>query len=222
MGSGKKKMSYPSLRAQWIRLNQDERLYQLSVPVIGLTGGIATGKSSFAHLLKEKGVHVIDADKLIKKIYQKEDVIAFIKENVPLALEEGKINFRHLREQVFGKAELKSNLEQFLYAHMPAAFNEEINERPEASWVVYDVPLLFERSLHYLVDKSIVVYTTPQIQLDRLMKRDHIEKDFAERIVSHQMPIEEKKKLADYVIDNSGGLEDHPKIFNKLWKDLVG
>jgi dephospho-CoA kinase len=221
MGSGKKKMSYPSLRSQWIRLSKEERLYQLSVPVIGLTGGIATGKSSFAHLLREKGVHVIDADKLIKKIYQKEDVIAFIKENVPLALEGGKINFRHLREQVFGKADLKSNLEQFLYAHMPTTFKEEINQRPEATWVIYDVPLLFERSLNYLVDQSIVVYTTPQIQLDRLMKRDHIDQDFAERIISHQMPIEEKKKLAHYVVDNSGGLENHPEIFSKLWKDLV-
>lgn len=221
MGSSQKEISYPVLKSSWVRLDKIERLYQIDIPIIGLTGGIATGKSSFAHYLREKGVHVIDADLLIKKIYQKQDVIDFVKKNVPGAFEDGRINFRHLREHVFGHMELKQNLEQFLYAHMPQAFQDEANLQPQATWLVYDVPLLFERSLNFRVDQSVVVYTTPEVQLERLMKRDHINEEFAQRIIATQMPIEEKKKRADYVLDNSGDLEDHPKIFSKFWQDLV-
>lgn len=221
MGPSQKDVNYPSLNSAWVTLKPLERLYELSIPVIGLTGGIATGKSSFAHLFRSKGIHVIDADQLIKNIYKKENVIAFIEARVPEAYENGHINFRHLREHVFGHAELKAELEQFLYGHMPEAFKEELALCPQASWVVYDVPLLFERSLNYRVDRSIVVYTTPEIQIERLMKRDNITEDFAKRIISHQMPINEKKNLADYVVDNSGGPQDHPNLFEKLWENLV-
>lgn len=221
MGPSQKDVIYPTLNSAWVTLKPLERLYELSIPVIGLTGGIATGKSSFAHLFRAKGIHVIDADQLIKKIYKKENVIAFIQGRVPEAFENGQINFRHLREHVFGQADLKAELEQFLYGHMPEAFKEELSLRPHAKWVVYDVPLLFERSLNFRVDRSIVVYTTPEIQIERLMKRDNITEDFAKRIISHQMPINEKKNLADYVVDNSGGPQDHPNLFEKLWENLV-
>ena len=215
-------MSYPNLNPHWVKLSPLERLYELNIPVIGLTGGIATGKTSFAHLLRQKGVHVIDADLLIKKIYTRPDVIEFIEKNVPHTIEHGKINFRHLREHVFGHPELKTKLEQFLYAHMPAAFKEEIALKPEATWVVYDVPLLFERSLNFRVDQSIVIYARPEIQLARLMKRDNINEEFAQRIISTQMLIEEKKEKADYVVDNSEKVEAHPELFEKLWKELTG
>ncbi len=221
MGSGQKEIIYPKLNPSWIKLDALSRLYQSDLPIIGLTGGIATGKSSFAGLLRDKGVHVIDADRLIKKIYQRDDVFEFVKMNVPHAIENGKINFRHLRESVFGHEELKTNLEQYLYTHMPQAFIEEAALHPEATWLVYDVPLLFERSLNFRVDQSIVIYTNPEIQIERLMNRDNIDEDFAKRIIQTQMPIEEKRKLADYLVDNSGGLEHHPKIFDQLWSDLV-
>ncbi len=221
MDSGQKIMSYPTLNPKWIKLTSLERLYKVSIPILGLTGGIATGKSSFAKLLKDKGVLVIDADALIKKIYQRDDVFRFIQTHVPLAIENHKINFKHLREHVFGHADLKAELEQFLYSHMPVAFQDELNLHPEATWLVYDVPLLFERSLNFIVDSSIVVYANPETQVERLMKRDNISEDFARNILTHQMPIDEKKNLADYVVDNSGDLNDHPEILLKLWKDLV-
>lgn len=221
MGEGKKTMSYPVLNPKWIKLEALKRLYQIDIPIIGLTGGIATGKTSFAHLLRAKNIHVIDADGLIKSLYKRNDVLDFITQHVPLAMDGRNVNFKHLREHVFGHEGLKTKLEQFLYTHMPLAFTDEMSKRLDATWIVYDVPLLFERSLNFRVDQSVVVYARPEIQVKRLMQRDSIDEDFAKRIISQQMDIDVKKDKADYVIDNSEGIEKHPGLFDKFWADLT-
>jgi dephospho-CoA kinase len=177
------------------------RLYQLSIPVIGLTGGIASGKSTVSQIIRNKGIKVVDADLLVKKIYKEQDSLEFIKSCCSPAIEENHINFKILREHFFSDPQLKVKIEQFIYQKLPLVFNLEISS--EDKLVFYDVPLLFEKNLQSFFDKTVLIYCSKETQLVRLVNRDHISKQLAEKILNSQIDIEEKKQLADFVIDNS-------------------
>lgn len=208
------------LKAKLISKTIETRLYQIPVPIVGLTGGIATGKSTVAELFRESGFHVIDADKLVKLIYQKELSLEFIKSHFPLALVANSINFKILRELAFKNSENQLTLETFIYSQMPAAFKEAYDKLPHADVIIYDVPLLFEKKLHLLVDVSVCVYSPKTLQLERLIARDNIEITLAENMLSKQMDIEEKKKKADFTIPNISNLSDLKNNFNSTCKQL--
>lgn len=188
-------------------LDPKDRLYQIPNPLIGLTGGIATGKSSVAKIFREMGFKVIDADALVKSIYQNPKTIEFIESIAPDSITDKQIDFKKLREKFFSHSEIKSKIESFIYSELPNAFFAELSSIPDQEIIIYDVPLLFEKKLNIKSDLSIVVYAAKDIQIQRLMKRDNISKDLAEKILNAQMPIEEKKLLADYVISNEESLE---------------
>lgn len=197
-----------NLKASLVRLTAEERLYNYDKPLIGLTGGIATGKSAVTTILREQGLKVIDADQLVKSIYETEECREFIQREFPVAWENGAINFPKLREIFFQDLKSKAAIETFIYGRLPEAFKKATQELKDQNFCIYDVPLLFEKKLNKKTDLSIVIYTPRDIQLVRLMKRDSISKDSAERILDAQMDIEEKKDLADFVIHNDGSLEE--------------
>ncbi len=197
-----------NLKASLVKLTPDERLYNYEKPLIGLTGGIATGKSAVTKYLREQGLKVIDADQLVKSIYETEECRKFIQKNFPLAFENGAINFPKLRELFFQDLKSKAAIETFIYERLPEAFKKATQELKDQNFCIYDVPLLFEKKLDQKTDLSIVIYTPRDIQLVRLMKRDQINRESAERILDAQMDIEEKKNLADFVIHNDGTLEE--------------
>jgi dephospho-CoA kinase len=187
------------------KLNEKSRLHGATRPIWAITGGIATGKSTVSHLLKSKGLWVIDADQLVKSIYHEHDVVEWVKSHVPEAVEAdgNTINFPILRQSFFAKLELKQTLEKIIYQRIPHHFVKQMELIPKSQKVIfYDVPLLFEKQLDGFVDMVVVVYCPNSLQLERLIKRDHLDATLAATILGHQMPIDEKKAKADIVIMN--------------------
>lgn len=196
------------LNEKYIKLSPDNRLYNFNLPVIALTGGIATGKSTVTKLLEGRGLKLIDADQLVKSIYNTEEARAFIRTHYPEAFSHSEILFPKLRELVFSNPEIKKNIESFIYTRLPDAFRKRSSEITGQNFYLYDVPLLFERGLDKLVDLKIVVYAPAGIQLARIMDRDGSKEEIAKKIIDQQMDIEEKKEKADFIINNSGTLTE--------------
>lgn len=189
-------------------LTTENRLYHIPLPIIGLTGGIGSGKSSVAKILSDNGFAVIGADNLVKLIYQNRTSQEFIRKNFPTAYENDNINFQTLREIAFSNAENRQALERMIYPQLEAELKNAIQKiSPAPEVIFYDVPLLFERGLDNKVDLKVVVYVPRELQRERLIKRDKTPVDLAEKIIDQQWPIERKKSQADYVIDNQGTSE---------------
>lgn len=205
MSTGIKRRSMKKLKAKWITKDSNNRLYQIPVPIIGLTGGIGTGKSTVASTLREKGIAVIDADKLVKNIYQKDKTFKFISDYFPSSILAGEIQFPLLRKIAFDDPSSKSRLEDFIYKELPAEFKKAYSDFKDPSFIVYDVPLLFEKKLNLLVDLSVCVYAPREMQIERILKRDRSSNELASKIVDDQMNIEDKKACADLIIINDQG-----------------
>jgi dephospho-CoA kinase len=212
------------LKSLHIKLTSQNRLYKSEVPIIGLTGGIATGKTTICDILKENGHFIIDADKLVKEIYAQSKTVQFIQQECPSAVKSNEINFASLRKSFFTDSELKEKIEQYIYSQLPAVFKRVLSKRGQQQVVIYDVPLLFEKKINMLVDLTISIYVPVETQFSRLLKRDNITKDLANKIISSQMPVDEKIKLSDYVLDNTADLEtlevEVLNLMNKLTKKL--
>ncbi|WP_413286465.1 dephospho-CoA kinase [Bacillus mojavensis] len=181
--------------------------------VIGLTGGIASGKSTVANMLIDKGITVIDADIIAKQAVERgmpayRQIIDEFGEDI--LLENGDIDRRKLGALVFTNEQKRLALNSIVH---PAVREEMLKRRDESianqeTFVVLDIPLLFESKLESLVDKIIVVSVTKELQLGRLIKRNQLTEEEALSRIRSQMPLEEKVSRADNVIDNSGTLEE--------------
>jgi dephospho-CoA kinase len=172
---------------------------------IVLTGGIATGKSTVANLFKLHGFLCIDADAITHKLLDRHsDDIAnlFGREYV----QEGKVIRKELGKLIFSDENEKTKLENFIH---PLIKDEIIKESElfEANNKPYliDIPLFFEKK-NYEIDRSIVVYTPKELQIQRLASRDKSSIEDAKLRIENQMDIEEKKKFGNYIIDNSNDL----------------
>ena len=210
----------PLLKESWIRLTPENRLHQCPIPIIALTGGIASGKTTTAKLFQKKGIKVVDADALVKEIYRQKDSLNFIQKECPEAISEGEINFSKLRQIFFSqnKEKNREKFESFIYQQLPKKFLNSLS--PEDSFIIYDIPLLFEKNLDSLVDVKILVYSPSQIQLERLIKRDSISQNLAKKMLSLQWPIEKKKEKVDLIIDNSSSKENLLRSFEKTLKKI--
>lgn len=181
--------------------------------IIGLTGGIASGKSTVSEMLKKRGIPVIDADLIAREVVEvgkkayTEIVNAFGKE---ILNEDLTINRARLGSIVFQNEDKREKLNSIVHPEvrleMKRRQEQLISEGAKA--VVLDIPLLFESNLKHLVDKVIVVYTEEKNQLERLMKRNNFSKEEALSRINAQMPLKEKVKFADAVINNDGTLEE--------------
>ncbi|MBF7065543.1 dephospho-CoA kinase [Aliarcobacter butzleri] len=173
---------------------------------IALTGGISTGKSTVCNLLKLHGFLTIDADKIAHKLLDENSSKIeemFGKEYV----ENGKVLRKELGKIIFSNEENKLKLEALLHPLIKEEIIKEskIYEEQNKPYFV-DIPLFFEK-MHYPISKSLVIYTPKELQMQRLMKRDNIDEKEAKLKISNQMDIEEKRKLANIVIDNSKDLK---------------
>lgn len=200
-------MSLLKLNSKYCKLSPEQRLYNIDQPIIGLTGGIATGKSTASSIMKSMGASIIDADGLVKRIYQSDDTKKLVKELAPESIFNSEIDFKKLRERFFSDSTVKSRLETHIYSHMPQKFKEAIEKLPKKSLIIYDVPLLFEKSIDKLVDVSVLIYAPKEVQVTRLVKRDGIDPKLAQTILAKQMPIEDKKKLAQFTIENTSDIK---------------
>ena len=173
---------------------------------IALTGGISTGKSTVCNLFKVHGFLTIDADLIAHRLLDENSnkISSMFGEQY---VENGKVLRNELGKIIFSNEENKLKLEALLH---PLIKNEIIKEskifEEQNKPYFVDIPLFFEK-MHYPIPKSLVIYTPKDIQIQRLMKRDNIDENEAKLKISNQMDIEEKKKLADMVIDNSENLK---------------
>lgn len=196
------------LNPKFITLTPDFRLYNFEKPIVALTGGIATGKSTVTKILEAKGFKFIDADLLVKNIYKTDEAKQFIRTHFSEAWVNNEINFAKLRELVFSNPKIKEVIESFIYARLPDAFREASSKIKNQDFFLYDVPLLFERGLDTKVDLKIVVYAPREIQLARILDRDGTKEEIANKILDQQMDIEEKKEKADLIINNSSSMAE--------------
>ena len=208
------------LKEKFTTLTKETRLYGLEFPIIGLTGGIATGKSLASNYLSDKGYYVICADTLVKKIYSKKESISFIKKEFPDSIINQSIDFKKLRSLFFSSEEIKKKIEDFIYSQMPQEFELAVEELNNPQYVFYDVPLLFEKKLEAKVDLSICIYAPFDFQKERLLKRDQINENLANEIIRSQIDIERKKGLATFSIDNTESKENFVQNLDKCLKKI--
>ena len=112
-----------------------------------------------------------------------------------------------MRELFFSDQSIKTNIEHYIYSNLEAEFNDELSKIKNEIFI-YDVPLLFEKNLNTLVDRTVLIYCSRDIQEKRLCLRDKISQDIADKIIMSQMPIEDKKEKSDLIIHNIGSLND--------------
>lgn len=198
--------------------------------LFGLTGGIASGKSTVSDMLGDLGVQVIDAD----AVYH--DLIAPIATGPsPLAqavqarfggvlTTAGELDRTELGGRVFGKPEELAALGEITHPAVAREAARRVTTLMEhgATEIVYDVPLLYERNLESAMEAVIVVWVSREVQRQRLMQRDGIDTAEADRRLASQMPLDEKRDRADRVIDNSGSLEETQRQVETTWAELRG
>ena len=192
--------------------------------IIGLTGGIATGKSQSSKIFKELGCYIIDADKLSRTLTTKDSKC--LKEIVEtfgtdILNYNGTLNRKKLGQIVFNDKQAKMDLERIIHPHIIKKTNEIIAKKYNKTNIIVDAPLLFEVGLDRVCDKVIVIYARYHIQITRFMKRDNLSKEDAIKRIALQMPIEDKMRLADITIDNSGTLIDLKKNIKFIYRMLI-
>ena len=180
--------------------------------IVGLTGGVASGKTAVSLILRGEGAYLIDADWIARELVQphtaawNELIRVFGKE---ILQEDGSIHRKRLAAKVFSDPEQRNLLNQILHPRIKAEMDrrvKEIGQKDPDAIVVIDAALLIELGNHREMDKVIVVTSTEKQQIERLKKRDGVEQEEAQKILSSQMPLEEKLKVADFVIRNEGFL----------------
>lgn len=181
--------------------------------IIGLTGGIASGKSTVSNLLRRKGFAIVDADIAARKVVEigedayKQIVEAFGPE---ILQQDQNLDRKKLGTIVFHDEEKRLMLNQIVHP----AVREYMQKEKETALkqgketVIMDIPLLFESNLGYMVDQTILVYVEQSIQLQRLMDRNHFTKAEAMARIQSQMPLEEKIEKSDAVINNNGTIDE--------------
>ncbi|REI08616.1 dephospho-CoA kinase [Staphylococcus felis] len=176
--------------------------------VIGLTGGIATGKSTVAELLQIHGFKIVDADVAARKAVEKgseglEKVRDLFGEEAITA--EGEMNRAFIGQEVFYDDEKREKLNQIIHPIVKQLMKKERDDYLEKGYnVIMDIPLLFENGLEDTVDEVWLVYASEPIQIDRLMARNNMSIEDAKARVYSQISIDKKSRMADVVIDNLG------------------
>lgn len=194
--------------------------------VIGLTGGIATGKSTVSAILKKAGAVIIDADRIAREAVKKglpayREIVEHFGESV--LLPDGEINRSLLGDIIFNSPRKKQLLNKIVHPYVSKETHRQLQqiERTQPNTiVVLDIPLLIETAMDKDLSEVIVVYAAEHIQIKRLMKRDRLTQVDARARIRSQMPIEEKKRRATIVIDNSGTREETRRQTLEIYKSL--
>ncbi len=195
--------------------------------VVGLTGGISSGKSTISSWFLQKGIVVLDADQIVKNLQRPNSplVLKLAEEfGASIVNENGELARDVLGKIIFYDQEAKERLNAMIHPLVQAKLEEEIERLKKAGegLVVLDIPLLFESRFEALVDRTVVVYVSPDVQLQRLMKRDQIDREYALAKMNSQMSLDEKRARADYVLINDGTMgqlrEQFDHLFEVLWE----
>jgi dephospho-CoA kinase len=195
----------------------------MTARVVGLTGGIAAGKSTVARCFEDLGVPVVDADKLARDAVARgssglSEIVAAFGEDVLLA--DGTLDRKALGARVFADAALRARLNAITHPRIAQLGAAQVAEhaRRGAPYVLYEAALIVENGLHGSFHALVVVSVDPVVQLARLMGRDGLSEAEAKARIAAQMPLEKKIEVADFVIDNSG----QPSVLPERVADVHG
>lgn len=180
---------------------------------LGLTGGIATGKSTVSRFFRQHDIPVVDADVIAREVVEPgTDGLAEIVKTfgTEILLEDGSLNRKKLGEIIFKDEDKREMLNQILHQeiHQKMMMAKEKWENERVPLIVFDIPLLYEADYQSTFDAIMVVYVPEKTQIARLMERDELTVQQARDRIASQLPIEEKKARADIVIDNSQTIAD--------------
>ncbi len=190
--------------------------------VIGLTGGVGTGKTTVAHMFKQLGAKVVDSDRLAHKALKKGTPTykkichAFKPDSILNS--SGSLNKKKIAALIFNNARKKKILESIIHPFVFLELSRFIKKHKGVC--VLEVPLLFETGFHRKVDKTVVVAVSQKIQIDRLKKKTGLETSEIKKRIKSQMSLAEKKKKADYVIRNERTLSNTQKQVKHVWEKI--
>lgn len=193
--------------------------------LVGLTGGIASGKSTVAKILQSLGAAIVNADDLAREVVEpgheawKEIVASF---GAEILQSDQTLDRQKLRTLIFNQPEARKRLESIIHPRVRALAEERIRQYAAAGYpvAIYEVPLLFEGNLQEWLRPVILVACDVETQTARLQKRDHLTAADAEKHIAAQMSLKDKRRLADYVIENNGSLEDLERQTRQILEEL--
>lgn len=195
---------------------------------LGITGGIASGKSTVAAMFAELGAILIDTDVIARRVVAPGGLALkkIVEEFGPGMLDANdELDRRRLREYIFQNHEARQKLNAIVHPDVAAQVQaelERIEERSPQAVALVDVPLLYETNTESRYDAVVVVFVPPEVQVQRLMARDGVDLKAAEQSLTAQMPLAEKRKKAQFVVDNSGSLQETRRQVQAVWQALGG
>lgn len=196
--------------------------------IIGLTGGIATGKSTASQILKGKGFPVIDADLIARKVVEigkpvYNDIVCTFGEEI--LNEDLTINRVKLGDIIFKNLELRRKLNSIVHPRVTSEIVMQVDKYVRNSKVIFlDIPLLIEEKENLkdlTFDEIWLIYSSEEVQIRRLMERDNIDFDRASARVNSQMPIDEKRKYVDVIIDNSKDIATLEETLDRIIARII-
>lgn len=193
--------------------------------IIGLTGGIASGKSTVVEIIKDAGYKVIDADQLVHDMQVKggrlyQALLDWLGDGI--LLPNGELNRPKLGQLIFSSEEMRyqsAEIQGKIIREELAAKRDCLSKEEDVFFM--DIPLLFENDYQDWFDQIWLVAVSPQVQCQRLMKRNHLSAEEAGMRIASQMPLAEKLPYASLVIDNNGNIDDLKKKVKGAIKDLA-
>ena len=192
--------------------------------IIGLTGGIGSGKSAAAEILKELGLKVIDLDQITHELMRPGELgyIEIKKEFGEKYIDtKGALDRKLLRQEIFSSFDLKKRIESILHPIIFEECNKQLNILKHEKYIVLVIPLLFETKNYIsLIDESLLIDCDLEAQIERVIKRDNVSKALVNRIIKNQMNREEKQLLADKVILNDGNINHLKTQLDSYYKKL--
>jgi dephospho-CoA kinase len=193
---------------------------------VGLTGGIASGKSTAAEMFAELGAHLISADAIARQVVEPGGpVLAEIVRvfGARVLDDQGRLDRAGLRRRIFGDPEARRRLDALVHPAVARRLQEEleaVRAEDPAGVAMVDVPLLFETRTQDRYHAVVVVWAPPETRIQRLMERDGVPRAEAERSLEAQMPLDEKRRRAHFVVDNSDGLQETRNQVEAVWRRL--
>jgi len=195
--------------------------------LLGITGGIATGKTTVVDMFAQLGAAVIDFDILARLVVEPDkpawkEIVSYFGEQV--LMENRALDRKKLSQIVFQDRQKRKKLESFIHPRTLEEFVNQVNDitqKSPSAIILADVPLLIEVNWQYLFHKIVVVSVSPEKQIERLTKRDNISPEEAHNILKAQLPIDKKAGYADFVIDNGDSLQETRAQVEKLWQELL-
>jgi len=191
--------------------------------MIGITGGIASGKTLVSNRLRDLGAVVLDADAYAKKAVEPRGLgWKEVADVFPMVVQDDlTLNRQLLAKIIFADQEKRILLERIIHPIVLKLIKSDAYEAEQKGKIVFaEIPLLYEVGWNEWIDRVWVVYVKPEIQLERLVKRANISLSEAKRMIASQLPLDHKVELADEVIYNNGTIRETWEQIDSLWKDL--